>query len=117
MKTNTVTILNATTMAGTTKVISSIVPLSNIYCMAYQYISAGTTGAGSLQFYVSLDEGLNEQGDGVVNWAVLDSAITIPGTIGTTVVNKDGIAYRWLKAEYTPNNGTGTLTVKVSVKG
>ena len=116
MRFNNVTLLNATTMGGTTVVYSSTIPLWNVYAFAFQYTTTGSSAAGSLQLQGSCDEGLDELGTGVTNWANIDSAIAI-SSISTTIVNKDAQAYKWLRVKYTPNSGTGTLTVTLNTKG
>lgn len=116
MKSNSKVILSSHSLAGTTAVTSTIVPLINVYAFALQAVVTGSVFAGAYQMYISCDEGLDESGTGVTNWATLDSAVTISAAT-TTIVNKPDIAYRWLKVVFTPNNGTGTLTLTVSTKG
>ena len=116
MKNNSKILFDKTTMGGTTKVVSPFINLENVYCFAFQHVAAGTTAAGSLQLFGSCDQELTEQGDGVVNWASIDTAITI-STLGTALVNKDGVGYRWIKFEYTPSNGTGTFSLILNTKG
>ena len=116
MRNNSVTIIDKVTMAGTAVTTSTVVPLLNVYCYALQYIAAGSAAAGSVQIYGSCDEGLDEHGTGVSNWFTIDSATTI-SVIGSVLVNKDGVGYRWLKVTYTANSGTGTMTVKINTKG
>lgn len=116
MRFNNTTLFDATTMGGTTVVYSPTIPLWNVYSFAFQYTRAGSAAAGSLQLQASCDQGLDELGTGVTNWADIDSAITL-STIGTTIVNKDATAYKWIRMKYTPNSGTGTLTVTLNTKG
>lgn len=116
MRVNNDILFDKTTMGGTTKVVSKIINLSHIYTYALQYIAAGSSAAGSLQVYGSCDQGINEQGDGVTNWAAIDSAVTI-STIGTVIINKDAVGWKWFKAEYTPASGTGTFTLQINCKG
>lgn len=116
MRVNNDILFDKTTMAGTTKVVSPIINLSHIYTYALQYTTAGSDAKGSLQIYGSCDQGINEQGDGVTNWAAIDSAVAI-STIGTAIINKDAVGWKWFKAEYTPASGTGTFTLQINCKG
>lgn len=116
MKTNVKVLFNKTTMGGTTKVISPFINIWNVYTYAFQHVAAGTTASGSLQLFASCDNGLDESGTGVSNWTAIDSAIAI-STLGTGLVNKDGVGYKWIKFEYTPASGNGTFTLTLSTKG
>jgi hypothetical protein len=116
MRVNNDILFDKTTMGGTTKVTSKTISLEHIYTYAFQWVSAGSVASGSLQIQGSCDAGINGQGDGVANWANINSAITI-STIGTAIVNADGVGYKWLRAEYTPASGNGTLTVTINTKG
>lgn len=115
MRTKSLIIINKTTLAGTTPVTSTIVPMDAVYSYCLQTIVAGASIAGSFQLYGSCEEG-GDQGQGVTAWAPIDSAVTLT-TAGSTLINKDGIAYRWFKVVFTPASGTGTLTLVLSTKG
>lgn len=116
MRTNNKIILDGTTMGGTTAVDSSIISLESVYCYSIQIVAAGATASGSVQMKVSNDQGVDELGTGVTHWALLDSATSV-SALGTTMVNKDGVGYRWLKVTYTPASGSGTLTLTINTKG
>lgn len=109
-------LFDKTTMSGTTKVTSKIIALAHIYTYALQYIAAGTTASGSMQVQGSCDMGINEQGDGVTNWANIDSAVSI-SSLGTVIINKDAVGWKWLRVEYTPASGNGTFSLIVNCKG
>lgn len=117
MRTLTEVLFDKITMSGAVVSTSSVISLEHIYTFALQYTTFGTTGAGTIQMQVSCDPGTNGQGQGVTNWANLDTATTVPGTIGSGIINKDGIGYKWLRVIYTANSGTGTILVTVNTKG
>lgn len=116
MRVNNEILFDKTTMGGTTKVTSKVINLSHIYTYALQYVAAGSVASGSLQVQGSCDMGINEQGDGVTNWANIDSAVSI-STLGTAIINKDAVGWKWLRVEYTPASGNGTFTLIVNCKG
>ncbi len=116
MRVNNDILFDKTTMGGTTKVISKVISLEHIYTYALQWVTAGSAAAGSFQVYGSCDMGINAQGDGVTNWAAINSAVTL-STIGTAIINQDAVGWKWLKVEYTPASGTGTLTLMINTKG
>lgn len=109
-------LFDGTTLSGTTLVTSKIINLFNIYTYAIQYIATGSVFAGTLQIYGSCDEGIGTDGTGVTNWAPVGSAITISAATNT-IVNQDAVGWKWFKIEFTPNNGTGALTILGNFKG
>lgn len=115
MRTKSQIILNKTTLAGTTPVTSTIIPMDAVYSYCLQSIAAGASIAGSFQMFASCQQG-DYEGDGVTDWAPIDTATTLT-TAGSLLINKDGVAYRWFKVVFTPANGTGTLTLVLSTKG
>ena len=115
MRTKSQVILNKTTLAGTTPVTSTIIPMDAVYSYCLQAIAAGSVIAGSYQLYASCIQG-DVDGAEITDWAKVDSAVTLT-TAGSTIINKDGIAYRWFKVVFTPASGTGTLTLVLSTKG
>lgn len=116
MKVNNDLLFDKTTMAGTTAVTSETISLENIYTYAYQYTAAGTTASGTIQIQGSCDPGINAQGLGVTNWANIDAAVTV-SALGTIIVNKDAVGWKWFRMVYTPASGNGTLTVYLNCKG
>jgi hypothetical protein len=115
MRSKSTVILDATTLAGTTPVTSLIMPLDAVYSYALQAITKGTVFAGSYQLFGSCQLG-DYEANGVTDWAPIDSAITISAA-GSVITNKDGVGYRWFKVVFTPNSGTGTLTLVLNTKG
>lgn len=116
MRVNNYVLFNAATMGGTTAVTSQIISLEHNYTYAYQYTAAGTTASGSIQVQGSCDMGNNAQGDGVTNWANIDAAVSV-SALGTIIVNKDAVGWKWFRMIYTPASGAGTLTVVINTKG
>lgn len=116
MKTNSIKLLDNVSLAGTTPITSIILPMDRVYCFGLQSIVSGASIAGSFQMFVSCEQGRDEQGAGVTAWAPLDSATTLT-TAGSSIINKDGIGYRWFKVVFTPASGTGNLTLIINTKG
>lgn len=116
MRVNNYYLFDKTTMGGTTAVTSQIISLEHNYTYAYQYTAAGTTASGSIQVQGSCDMGTNAQGDGVTNWANIDTAVSV-SALGTIIVNKDAVGWKWFRMIYTPASGNGTLTVVINTKG
>ena len=115
MRTKSQIILNKTTLAGTTPVTSTIIPMDAVYSYCLQAIVAGSSIAGSFQMFASCEQG-DYEADGITAWALIETATTLT-TAGSFIINKDGVAYRWFKVVFTPASGNGTLTLVLSTKG
>ena len=116
MRTNTKTLLSNTTLAGTTPVFSEPIDLENVYCLALHTIAVGASVAGSLQIQGSNQQGRDEQGGEITSWANIGTATTLT-TAGSLMLEKDAVGFKWFRVSFTPNNGTGTLSVILSTKG
>lgn len=123
MKSNTLTLLTAAAMTGTTVVESAPIPVEQIFGYAVQAVWTGTPN-GSLVLQASCDAPLRDNQatnggpDEVINWTeIAGSSYAIVGAPGNYMWNVSDAFYRYFRLVYTNTSGVGSLSVKAVVKG
>ncbi len=116
---NAPTSLISGTASGTVTTIG--IDCSQIYAFSMHGIwTAG--GTGSIVIQASNDNVVDtigsNQASGVTNWSPIASGTIAVSGAGNSIVNFDGIAYHWVRAQYTAAGGTaGTMTLNFFSKG
>lgn len=84
---------------------------------AIQLVWTGTpTGTFSVQY--SCDVGIDQFGDGVVNWSTHPTSILpIVATDGNWIFNCVWLNVKWVRLLYTATSGTGILNARFNLKG
>lgn len=105
--------LSAANMASTiTSPVTTIQWLDNI---AIQFNFTGSpTGTFSVQG--SLDYDPNTNNPGTWNSVTLDPVPVASGSSGSILINMDELAFPYLRVQYVPSGGTGSLDYFISAK-
>lgn len=122
MKQNTIALLTASAMTGTTTVNSAAIPVDQLWGFAIQAVWTGTPN-GTIKLQASCDAptSTTQTSSGtsaVVNWTdIADSSVTIAGSAGNYMWNISSAAYRFVRVTYTNTSSTGVLSATMSAKG
>lgn len=90
------------------------------FCMQVIYTGAPV---GSLILQVSndvpspMDANFQYAGFVPTNWTTLPTTTTAISAAGSTIFNFDGQYYRYVRANYVPSSGSGSLTITGNTKG
>lgn len=99
---------------------SNPIRLENVYGLSFQAVHTVLTGAANFKLQMSNDmENSQEIADavGVTNWTDIASSTKNITASGSEYWNIDSANYRWMRFVSEPVSGTGTVNVRVQVKG
>jgi hypothetical protein len=97
----------------TTTINSSVTNLDEIVSYSVQAIFTGSP-LGTLQLQGSNDVPIIDSA--VVNWTIITPSISAVSGAGSYLINVEFPAYSWVRLQYVPTSGSGTLNARIDTK-
>lgn len=98
----------------TTTINSTPMNLDEVVSYSIQAVFTGSP-AGTLQLQSS-DDIVNVTGTGPTNWTIITDSINGISAAGSYTINVEFPAYSWVRLQYIPSAGSGTLNARINAK-
>lgn len=110
-------LLNAQSTASSFNTFTNPTNVDYLDNVGIQVIWTGTT-VGVLEVYGSNDAANAQQGSYPTNWSKFEfgAVINVDTTNSDLLIHMSPIPYSWIALKYVATSGTGTMTVKLTIK-
>jgi len=96
---------------------SSMVSINQAFGFSIQGVMTGGPPTGTAKLQGSCDPFVDLTGTGVTNWTDITGSSVAIAAAGTFLYNVVDCEYNWVRLVYTRTAGSGTLNVRINVKG
>ncbi len=93
------------------------------FVASLQIVSTGTAPTGTFKVQASCDPGQpnaqakTQQSADVTNWSDVANATAAITAAGTSRIDLSDMGYTWVRVVWTSTSGTGSATIRASLKG